>query len=428
MKKKYIKKISSIFTAIALVFTMITVVSKTYADEKKAVVNIKVQDADSYAGIQGATIQVKKLSGSTGNLGTVLFTAMTDENGKPVKNESNKSYFNESGDVELPLGAQYEVSQTKVPSGYYINQRGKIADLSNTDSTLGTEVTLDATKVDSNSRIISIGTASGKYGAFGVKLYKMKNSSDTDPAKGTLVFDGKTDPYDGKLSDSATIGAGFILNGDLKVEKGHYILKEEKTNRMYKINLSGSATIASVLLLDGKGAVVPSNNNNTTNSNTSGTITNDPNLDYSILSIRKVSSSTNKPLAGATIEVMDNNKKVVFKGKTNSNGVFDPRDATIGKERINDQGAIKLEPGVYFYRETSAPSGYISDTTTHPVNLKKGDIFKVDLANRPGSGKTSGKNGSKLAKTGMESFAPFYVAGGTMLGVGAVMLRNKKRK
>lgn len=428
MKKKYIKKISSIFTAIALVFTMIAVASKTYADEKKAVVNIKVQDADSFAGVQGATIQVKKLVGATGNDGTVLFTAQTDENGKPVKNESNKSYFNESGDVELPLGSQYEISETMVPSGYYLNQRGKIANLSNTNSTIGEDVTIENTKVDSNDRIISINTASDKKSAFGVKLYKMKNGTDTDPAKGSLIFDGKIDPYDGKLSDSATVGGGYLLNGDLKVDKGHYILKEEKTNRSYKINLT-TAMVASVVLLDGKGSGVPSNNTNTanTNANTSGTLTNDPNLDYSILSIRKISSSTNRPLAGATIEVIDNNKKVIFKGKTNSNGVFNPKDATIGKERINDQGAIKLEPGVYFYRETSAPSGYIADTTTHPLHLKKGDIFKVDLVNKQGNGKTSGKNG-KLAKTGMESFAPFYVAGGTMLGVGAVMLRNKKRK
>ena len=86
-------------------------------------------------------------------------------------------------------------------------------------------------------------------------------------------------------------------------------------------------------------------------------VTNDP---YKTARLTKVDGETNKPLAGATFDVMDADGTIIQKGLvTDASGLIE----------VND-----LTPGDYVFVETKAPAGYMLDETKHVVTFKAGDV------------------------------------------------------
>ncbi len=92
------------------------------------------------------------------------------------------------------------------------------------------------------------------------------------------------------------------------------------------------------------------------------------------LEITKVDVSDGKLLPNTTFAIYDESgKKVVVKGKTDSNGI----------------AKFKLDYGKYYYQEIEAPEGYMIDQTKFPFEIKTdGEIIKCKMTN------------TKLPKTG----------------------------
>ena len=68
-------------------------------------------------------------------------------------------------------------------------------------------------------------------------------------------------------------------------------------------------------------------------------------------------------------EILDENKQVLFRGKTDKNGVVEFE---------------KLPYGKYFYREFNAPNGYILDERPFAFEIKENDeIIKAEMTNKP---------------------------------------------
>lgn len=78
--------------------------------------------------------------------------------------------------------------------------------------------------------------------------------------------------------------------------------------------------------------------------------------------IVKVDKDTGKVLSGAEFEVLDAEKNVIFTGKTGGNGKLTLKGIT---------------PGIYYYRETAAPKGYILDSDLHKFVISDSDDGKT---------------------------------------------------
>lgn len=112
------------------------------------------------------------------------------------------------------------------------------------------------------------------------------------------------------------------------------------------------------------------------------------------LIIRKVDSETAAPLAGARFVISDDEGDVIHRGLTSQNGLI----------RIHG-----LEPGLYHYRETKAPEGYVKDREIYSFMITAhegtGDVVEIQAGNE----KTPAENGTRILgpvspKTGDDRF------------------------
>ena len=93
------------------------------------------------------------------------------------------------------------------------------------------------------------------------------------------------------------------------------------------------------------------------------------NIGTGTIEITKKDISTGELIPDCGIEILDENKKIIFQGRTDSDGVV-----TFGK----------LPYGKYYYREFDAPEGYVLDETPYPFEIKKnGEIVKATMTNKP---------------------------------------------
>ena len=165
---------------------------------------------------------------------------------------------------------------------------------------------------------------------------------------------------DGKPIEGATIGIYnendellFTLitdkNGQIKVENllsGKYYFKEILPAEGYEIN---EEKYEFEITRDG----VTVGANSLVNKFTSVTILK--------------TDENGKPLAGATIQVLDKDGNVVFEGVSDENG------------KVVVRG---LKPGDYFIQETKAPKGYIRSTEKIPFTVSETGIIKGDFVIR----------------------------------------------
>ena len=92
--------------------------------------------------------------------------------------------------------------------------------------------------------------------------------------------------------------------------------------------------------------------------------------------ITKKDVSNGKVIPDCEIEILDENKQVLFRGKTDKNGIVEFE---------------KLSYGKYFYREFNAPNGYILDERPFAFEIKEnGEIIKAEMTNKQPVEKTPG--------------------------------------
>ena len=165
------------------------------------------------------------------------------------------------------------------------------------------------------------------------KIKLTKVDQDDQPVSGA-TFELKDTT--GKSYGQVTTGDDGIINF-YKVPQGQYILEEVSAPQGYTITEKSK----NVTVVANQTAEVKFVNNRITGR----------------LVITKV-DDTNKPLANVTFEIQDSNNKVVGRVTTNEEG----------------KASINLDYGTYYFKEISAPEGYIMDTKTYTL--------KVDEVNR----------------------------------------------
>ena len=165
------------------------------------------------------------------------------------------------------------------------------------------------------------------------KIKLVKVDQDDQPVSGATF----------ELKDTTGKSYGQVTTGDdgiitfYKVPEGQYILEEIEAPQGYTITEKSK----NVTVVANQTAEVKFVNNRITGR----------------LVITKV-DDTNKPLANVTFEIQDSNNKVVGRVTTNEEG----------------KASINLDYGTYYFKEISAPEGYIMDTKTYTL--------KVDEVNR----------------------------------------------
>ena len=86
------------------------------------------------------------------------------------------------------------------------------------------------------------------------------------------------------------------------------------------------------------------------------------------LELTKKDVADGELITNCGVEILDRNKKVIFQGRTDKDGLV-----KFGH----------LPYGTYYYREFDAPEGYILDETPHPFEIKKnGEIVKAVMTNK----------------------------------------------
>ena len=165
------------------------------------------------------------------------------------------------------------------------------------------------------------------------KIKLVKVDQDDQPVSGATF----------ELKDTTGKSYGQVTTGDdgiitfYKVPQGQYILEEVSAPQGYTITEKSK----NVTVVANQTTEVKFVNNRITGR----------------LVITKV-DDTNKPLANVTFEIQDSNNKVVGRVTTNEEG----------------KASINLDYGTYYFKEISAPEGYIMDTKTYTL--------KVDEVNR----------------------------------------------
>ena len=160
------------------------------------------------------------------------------------------------------------------------------------------------------------------------KIKLTKVDQDDQPVSGATF----------ELKDTTGKSYGQVTTGDdgiitfYKVPEGQYILEEIEAPQGYTITEKSK----NVTVVGGQTVEVKFVNDRITGR----------------LVITKV-DDTNKPLANVTFEIQDSNNKVVGRITTNEEG----------------KASINLDYGTYYFKEISAPAGYIMDTKTYTLNV-----------------------------------------------------------
>ena len=271
----------------------------------------------------------------------------------------------------------YLVKETKAPHGYGITFKDKVVTLSEKESEGTVDLTIDATdkrnkvtvKLDKKLEQDSINLIDTKAEIVKV-VFGLYAGEDI------VAADGKAIPKDGFI-EKATADENGEVKFSADLPEGRYYVKELETSELFKLDETHHEFIISL--------------EKSTTFNISAElkegIKNYP-VSYPI-SLKKVTADTDKPVAGATIEIAVKGGDVIFTGVTKEDGTID-----FDKE---------LPIGTYTYRETKAPSGYVRDKKTYEFtitgNEPEGTVIELTIKNDYVKGKLSVNKYGKVFAT-----------------------------
>lgn len=278
---------------------------------------------------------------------TRILVNKTDESGNPldgakfvVKNEtgavvaqgaSNNGIFYV---FDLEEGI-YTLQETQAPSSYIrddteykfrLTREGKVVDI-----ITGQEINLKVVN-RKNRESVTI-----------TKTGEIKGCDEKVLLEGAKIALYSSDGT--KIQEKVTNDDGTVTFENL--ESGTYTYRETVSPEGYEIN-----NTPYTFIINTDGTISDENNRNIYNNQKNGTIV-----------VRKYSSSTHDLLQGAVIGLFDQN----------GNKICD-ESGNIIKKTTNKQGFVVftgLEPGVYQYRELSAPTGYKNNNNMYKVVINE---------------------------------------------------------
>lgn len=142
----------------------------------------------------------------------------------------------------------------------------------------------------------------------------------------------------------------------------------------------------------------------------------------------------NQEIAIYSTDANGSNEKLLFVGKTNSQGIFEYDKVSKGAELLGKNGVVALEAGNYYYKLYN-----YSNAKKHTFKVEAGkvnnQVFTITVgssSSKTSNGTTSStgsnvsKLGSTLAKTGVESTLAYSASGIAMVSGGLYILKRKK--
>ena len=241
--------------------------------------------------------------------GEIIIEGYTDENGVAK--------------FELVCG-EYTYQEFSAPDGYIIDENEYPFTI-NPDDTI---VKADMTNVGTGTfEMIKTDISTGK--PIPDTSFRIRND------KGEIIVEGKTDNNGTALFEKLPYGKYTYQEFDAPdgyiIDESEYPFEIKENNEVVKAEMQNIGT---------------------------GTIV-----------ITKKDVSNGKVIPDCEIEILDENKQVLFRGKTDKNGVVEFE---------------KLPYGKYFYREFNAPNGYILDERPFAFEIKEnGEIIKAEMTNKP---------------------------------------------
>lgn len=277
-----------------------------------------------------------------------FLTFVTDENGKPIaKGSVGRTSLIEDGKIYLFPEADNQnkpvIQEVKAPNGYELNPETIEPEIEKGHQT-AVEVknkkatgTLDFTKSD-------FATGAPVKGAT-MQIYKRADESDET---GTLIFEAKTNAGGKFTSGTATTGDALITaDYKIKLEVGYYYFVEKDAPAGYFVNPDKHFFEIKA------GEIVKD------------TLTNEQG---GILDFSKTDISGSNAVEGATMDIFKvdgGTETLIFSAITDDRGKFKKDTATVGKDRVLDNGNIMLRVGKYYFVEREAPKGYIVNPDKH---------------------------------------------------------------
>lgn len=430
MKKR---KVINLLAALAIAAPMTAPISNINSVFAETVKFMKSDEADETKGLENAKFDFYR-SADNGISDTKLFTVTTDANGKldlksvQFVNSSDK-VVDSKGDLDLSPGAYYAV-EVKAPQNYMVNPRPKTFDV--VEGIPG-ELKIPNKKFPSGKGQLIITSVDSRNNAAvsGATLVLSKKDGNGYKEVATLSTDN-----DGLLisgSDSVEMYEGTIV-----LDEGQYMVKEKNVAGNYQtiskeeyVKVSKDTT-SRLNFAHNVGTDKPAAGTQT--SSPAGTNVNQAIKDKNTgVKIRVISSINQKPLAKTGISVYsveaNGKEKLVYNGKTNSDGYLSATDANPGKN-ITNNNVLYLAPGNYYYKLSE-----YSGSKHHKFTVQKGKIgdqilkLKVEGGSSKSNKKSSSYSGkSTLAKTGSEGTVLYTAAGAALLGAGAIIASKKKKE
>ena len=184
------------------------------------------------------------------------------------------------------------------------------------------------------------------------------------PQKGSLVItkrssDGKLEGFSFRVTGKAFTGQDYYET--FTTDKDGRIVVEGLRVGEYTVSEIADESNARYIFPDDETVLIPANNA------AEMEMINDEKVIPFELTKKDISTGELIPDCG--IEILDENKKVIFRDRTDKNGIITFE---------------KLPYGKYFYREFDTPEGYKIDETPYPFEIKEnGRIIRAVMTNKP---------------------------------------------
>ncbi|WP_101773271.1 MSCRAMM family protein [Peptostreptococcus faecalis] len=419
--KKYLNLLAALAIAIPMTIS-VGAINGVFADSN---LNFTKIDSSSGNGLGGASIDFYKGSSK-------IFSAKTKEDGKLDPASLSRSGFLDSeGNIKLQDG-QYSYYETKAPGGYMINVQGKSFSVS---GGVGDSTELSNTKFTGGrgQLIIRVTGKNLNTPLSGSTIDLYKTNSKGAYVKVAILDSGE----DGYLVDgyapTADIGDTQIevVNGTLSLTPGSYMVQEENAPTGYAKNTKRYT----VKVYENHIADRVNITHKTSDTNVSG----ETGFKLTVVDSKTQKGLENQEIAVYSTDANGKNEKLVFLGKTGSDGLLDP-SKTLSGGGLSSNGVLTLEPGNYYYKLNNyadaknrtftvaegkvTPSKLSLTSTSAGTTTTNGNSTKTST-NSTSNGNNTKTGTSSLAKTGQKNLAIYSVIGAAMVIGGVIVYKRR---